>query len=113
MDLDDSYGIKAAFQLIPQEAYKGFDELVSQIRARGFEMNIHDLDHDGRLYEQKGLFESVRAKINKYGNSMEWKDSRSGSMHRNQSGSTCWIFSMTCPCRRYRTSNRRKAAVAP
>jgi len=84
MDLDDSYGIKAAFQLIPQEAYKGFDELVSQIRARGFEMNIHDLDHDGRLYEQKGLFEKRASKINKYGQQYGMEGFRSGSMHRNQ-----------------------------
>jgi hypothetical protein len=84
MDLDDSYGIKAAFQLIPEGAYKGFDGLVSQIRARGFELNIHDLDHDGRLYKQKGLFEKRASKINKYGRHYGVEGFRSGSMHRNQ-----------------------------
>jgi hypothetical protein len=84
MDLDDSYSIKAAFQLIPEGAYKGFDGLVSKIRARGFEVNIHDLDHDGRLYEQKELFEKRASKINKYGGQYEMEGFRSGSMHRNQ-----------------------------
>ncbi len=84
MDLDDSYDIKAAFQLIPEGAYKGFDALVSKIRARGFELNIHDLDHDGRLYEQKELFEKRASKINKYGRQYGMQGFRSGSMHRNQ-----------------------------
>lgn len=84
MQLDDSYGIKAAFQLIPEGAYKGFDGLVSKMRARGFELNIHDLDHDGRLYEQKQLFEKRATKINQYGRRYGMEGFRSGSMHRNQ-----------------------------
>jgi hypothetical protein len=84
MDLDDSYGIKAAFQLIPERAYRDFDGLVSRIRARGFELNIHDLNHDGRLYEQKELFEKRASQINKYGRQYGMKGFRSGAMHRNQ-----------------------------
>ena len=84
MDLDDSYAIKAAFQLIPEGAYKDFDGLVSKIRARGFEVNIHDLNHDGKLYEQKELFEKRARKINKYRRQYGMEGFRSGSMHRNQ-----------------------------
>jgi len=84
MDLDDSYGIRAAFQLIPEGAYKCFDSLVSRIRSRGFELNIHDLDHDGKLYEQKELFERRAARINAYAQQYEIKGFRSGSMHRRQ-----------------------------
>jgi len=84
MDLDESFGIKAAFQLIPEGAYKDFDSLASQIRARGFELNIHDLDHDGRLYEHKKLFETRASRINEYGRQYGAQGFRSGSMHRNQ-----------------------------
>ena len=84
MDLDDSYGIKAAFQLIPEAAYKSFDTLVSRIRSRGFELNIHDLDHDGRLYEQKERFEKRATRINAYGRQYGMEGFRSGSMHRKQ-----------------------------
>ena len=84
MQLDDSYGIKAAFQLIPEGAYNGFDGLVSTIRARGFELNIHDLDHDGRLYEKKNFFEKRARKINGYRRQYGMEGFRSGSMHRNQ-----------------------------
>jgi len=84
MDLDDSCGIKAAFQLIPEGAYEDFDTLASKIRARSFELNIHDLDHDGRLYEHKELFEARASRINEYGRRYGAQGFRSGSMHRNQ-----------------------------
>jgi hypothetical protein len=67
MDVDDSFGMKAAFQLIPEGGYEDFDRLVAKIRARGYEVNIHDLDHDGRLYEHKELFETRASRINEYG----------------------------------------------
>ena len=28
----------------------------SEIRSRGFEFNIHDLNHDGRLYQERAEF---------------------------------------------------------
>ncbi len=84
MDLDDSYGMKAAFQLIPEGAYRDFEVLAARIRRRGFEVNIHDLDHDGRLYEHKELFEQRARKINDYGRQHGAKGFRAGSMHRNQ-----------------------------
>jgi hypothetical protein len=84
MDLNEAYGIKAAFQLIPEGAYKDFNTLVSKIRARGFEVNIHDLDHDGRLYEHKERFEERARKINQYGRQYGMQGFRAGSMHRNQ-----------------------------
>jgi hypothetical protein len=84
MDLDDAYGIKAAFQLVPEGAYRNFDRLASKIRARRFELNIHDLDHDGRLYEHKQLFQTRASKINEYGRRYGAQGFRSGSMHRNQ-----------------------------
>ena len=84
MDLDDSFGVKAGFQLIPEGRYEGVDGLVANIRARGFETNIHDLDHDGRLYEHRELFQQRARKINEYARKFGMEGFRSGSMHRNQ-----------------------------
>src|ERR1700675_794093 len=50
IDLDDKYGIRASFQVIPEERYAVSDEYVREIRKRGCEFNVHDLNHDGRLY---------------------------------------------------------------
>jgi len=84
MDLDDSFDIKASFQLIPEGRYAGIDDLVARIRARGFEANIHDLDHDGRLYDHVEQFQQRARKINEYARQYVMKGFRAGAMHRNQ-----------------------------
>lgn len=84
MDVDASYDINTAFQLIPEGAYNNDEELVSRVRKRGFEVNIHDLDHDGRLYDRKYLFKQRARKINAYARQHAALGFRAGSMHRNQ-----------------------------
>ena len=54
MDLDQSFGIKSAFQVVPEgPAGEASRELVDLIRGRGFEVNVHDLNHDGYLFENR------------------------------------------------------------
>jgi hypothetical protein len=84
MDLDDSFGVKAAFQIIPEGRYRGVEELVAEIRGRGFEANIHDLDHDGRLYDRRERFEERALRINTYARRYRMSGFRAGAMHRNQ-----------------------------
>ena len=84
MDLDDSFGIPAAFQLIPEGPYDPIKDLVKEIRLRGHEVNLHDLDHDGRLYENADRFTERAKKIRKYAETYGTRGFRSGSMHRNQ-----------------------------
>lgn len=84
MDLDDSFGVKAGFQLIPEGRYTGVEQLVARIRTRGFETNIHDLEHDGRLYEHEQRFRQRARKINAYARMYAMEGFRAGSMHRNQ-----------------------------
>lgn len=85
MDLDESFDLKAAFQVIPERRYTGVEELVTSIRARGFEVNLHDLDHDGRLYENLRGFRERARKINAHGRKYDMRGFRAGAMHRNQS----------------------------
>ena len=66
MDLDDSYGIKASFQVIPEKRYEVTDEYVRDIRSHGCEFNIHDLNHDGHLYRERAEFVRRAARINGY-----------------------------------------------
>lgn len=84
MDLDDSAGIKAAFQVIPQGRYNYVGHLIATIRTRGFEVNLHDLDHDGRLYQNLHRFESRIPLINSYAQQYGTNGFRAGAMHRNQ-----------------------------
>lgn len=84
MDLDDSFGIPAAFQLIPEGSYGPITELVNEIRCRGYEVNLHDLDHDGLLYENAARFTDRAKKIRQYAAVYGTKGFRAGAMHRNQ-----------------------------
>ncbi|MGA9144696.1 MAG: hypothetical protein WA664_01640 [Candidatus Acidiferrales bacterium] len=82
MDLDESYGIKASFQVIPEDRYEVTDEYVRGIRRRGFEFNIHDLNHDGHLYQKREEFLRRAKKINEYGRLYDAQGFRAGAMYR-------------------------------
>jgi hypothetical protein len=66
MDLDDSYGIKSSFQVIPEKRYEISEDYICEIRTRGCEFNIHDLNHDGHLYREREEFVRRAARINGY-----------------------------------------------
>jgi hypothetical protein len=83
MDMNDSHGIKSAFQLIPEKRYvlpPGFRE---ELRRRGFEVNVHDLNHDGHLFEDETEFQRRASKINDYVREYEAKGFRAGMLYRN------------------------------
>jgi|ERR1700722_10672969 len=63
LDIDDSFGIKASFQIVPEERYPVSAEFLNEIRRRGFEVALHDLNHDGRLFDSRGIFLRRAARI--------------------------------------------------
>ena len=67
LDIDDSFGIKASFQIVPEERYQVTQEFLNQLRDRGFEVCVQDLNHDGRLFDQRDEFRRRAALINHYG----------------------------------------------
>src|SRR5882724_9000029 len=67
MDLDDAFGIKASFQVIPEGRYEISDEFLCSLRERGFEINVHDFNHDGDLFRDREEFLRRVARINDYG----------------------------------------------
>ena len=66
MDIDESYGIKASFQLVPEGSYEVSHEFLNTIRQRGFEVGLQDLNHDGRLYDDRKEFLRRARLINQY-----------------------------------------------
>ena len=93
MDLDDLYGFKSSFEVVPEKRYEVPDEYVSEIRSRGFEFNIHDLNHDGGLYLKHQEFLRRAAKINGYVHRYNARGFRAGSMYRNQDWYEAFEFS--------------------
>jgi hypothetical protein len=93
MDLDDSYGIKSAFQIVPEQRYEMSQALCANIRVRGFEVNVHDLNHDGRLFHSRQQFLNRVAQINEYGRIFQSQGFRSAVMYREQGWYTALQFS--------------------
>jgi hypothetical protein len=84
MDIDDSFGVKASFQVIPEERYDVSPEFLHSIRQRGFEVVVHDLNHDGHLYIDREQFLERAAKINSYGKKYGAEGFRAGVLYRKQ-----------------------------
>lgn len=83
MDLDDSYGIKASFQIVPEERYAVSPAFLDGFRARGFEINVHDLNHDGLLFSDRQEFQRRAERINHYAQDFGARGFRSGALYRH------------------------------
>ena len=84
MDLNDAAGIKASFQVVPEVRYSVDNNYLELIRRRGFEICVHDLNHDGRLFENKEEFVRRAERINHYAQEFRTRGFRAGAMYRNQ-----------------------------
>ena len=82
MDLDETYGIRASFQIVPEDRYAIPSGLLDEIRRRGFEINVHDLNHDGRLFRSHGEFLRRAQRINEYVRAFGARGFRSGALYR-------------------------------
>ena len=99
MDIDDSFGIKSAFQLIPEGREDQWLRTATRMRRRGFEVNLHDLNHDGRLFADKLAFMSHASRINDYTRQFGCEGFRSGAMYREQGwfGAFQFAYDMSVP----------------
>ena len=83
MNIDDAFGVKASFQLVPEGRYKVSAALVHAVRERGFEIGIQDLNHDGHLFRDKEEFLRRAQKINRYGEVYGARGFRSAVLYRD------------------------------
>jgi hypothetical protein len=99
MDVDDHFGIKSSFQLIPEKRYALSPAFIESIRSRGFEVNVHDLNHDGRLFASEAKFFDRVRRINHYGSTLGAQGFRSGALYRNLSwyGALEFSYDMSVP----------------
>jgi hypothetical protein len=93
MDIDDSFGIKSAFQLIPEGHEETWRQTAARLRRRGFEVNLHDLNHDGLLFADKDEFLQRARRINRYAREFGCDGFRSGVMYREQDWFDAFEFS--------------------
>lgn len=93
MDLDESFGIRSTFQVVPENRYTVSKSFLDSITSRGFEVNVHDLKHDGRLYADRLEFLRRAARINEYVREYDAQGFRSGILYRNADWFDAFEFS--------------------
>jgi hypothetical protein len=81
--LERRCGFTSSFNFIPEGEYRVTRELREELAGRGFEVGVHDLFHNGELFQSDRAFPSRARKINHY--LKEWSASgfRAGFMLRN------------------------------
>jgi len=83
MDIDESFGFRSSYQIVPEKRYPVTQSFLKEIRDRGHEINVQDLNHDGNLFRDRHQFLSRVRAINEYGRVWDAKGFRSAILYRN------------------------------
>jgi hypothetical protein len=83
MDIDEAFGIRASFQVIPEKQYQVTRNFVKSIGDRGFEFNVQDLTHEGNLFQDREDFLSRTRAINRHVKKHGAQGFRAGRLFRN------------------------------
>ena len=80
--LEEKHGFRSSFNFVP-ERYPDSPELRQYLIDKGFEVGVHGLKHDGKLFKSERIFRSRALRINEY--LKEWKavGFRAPAMHHN------------------------------
>ena len=82
-EIEIKYGFRSSFNFVPERDYKVTEELRNWLVENGFEVGVHGLKHDGKLYNSRAEFERRARKINHYLDEWNAIGFRSPLMHRN------------------------------
>lgn len=82
MQLEEEMGFRSLFSFVP-ERYHVAPELRQELVNRGYEVGVHGLKHDGKLFLSKKRFQKQAIRINEYLREWESVGFVSPSMHRN------------------------------
>jgi len=83
MQLEKSLGFRSSFNFIPEGEYRDSPELREELVGNGFEVGVHDLRHDGKLYWRREEFSEKARSINRYLKSWNASGFRPGFMLHN------------------------------
>jgi hypothetical protein len=93
LKIEQEYGIKSAFELVPEVRYEISEKVLEAIRSAGSEVCVHGLNHDGRLFSSEELFRTRAKAINQYAEKWGARGFRSPVMYRNLSWYDAFHFS--------------------
>jgi glycosyltransferase involved in cell wall biosynthesis/peptidoglycan/xylan/chitin deacetylase (PgdA/CDA1 family) len=66
MDLESKHGFRSSFNFVPERDYRIPEALRRTMERAGYEIGVHGLKHDGKLYNSKAEFARRAARINEY-----------------------------------------------
>jgi len=82
-DLEAEMGFRSSFNFVPEGSYQVRPELRNWLAKNGFEVGIHDLQHDGKLFWSEEGFAEKAKRINYYVREWHATGFRAGFMLRN------------------------------
>jgi GNAT superfamily N-acetyltransferase len=81
-DLEESLGFLSIFNFVPERYPLDFG-LIKDLNRRGFEIGVHGLKHDGKLFQSYKIFSERAFRINHYLHEFQAVGFRSPFTHRN------------------------------
>jgi glycosyltransferase involved in cell wall biosynthesis len=66
MNVEQKYGVNSSFNFVPEGDYRVPDATREMLDQAGFEVGVHGLEHDGKLFSSKAKFASKAQRINEY-----------------------------------------------
>jgi len=82
-EIERKYGFKSSWNFVP-ERYPVDVRLLEEIVDAGFEVGIHGLKHDGKLFSSRRVFDERMSKIEEYRSEWGAVGFRSPATHRNR-----------------------------
>jgi peptidoglycan/xylan/chitin deacetylase (PgdA/CDA1 family) len=82
MKLEKSFGFRSSFNFVP-ERYAVSAAIRQELVANGFEVGVHGLNHDGKLFSSQAVFKERVGKINEYARAWKAVGFRAPAMHHN------------------------------
>jgi glycosyltransferase involved in cell wall biosynthesis len=83
MELEQESGFRSSFNFIPEGGYTVSSDLRGELQRNGFEVGVHDLRHDGKLYWSRQEFSENAKRINHHLKEWGADGFRSGFMLHN------------------------------
>ena len=66
MEVERKHGFRSSFNFVPKGDYQADLDLRSALDRAGFEVGVHGLEHDGKLYRSKAEFAQKATQIREY-----------------------------------------------
>jgi glycosyltransferase involved in cell wall biosynthesis len=81
-ELELQFGVRSSFNFVPEGRYSVPSELRHWLVKNGFEVGVHDLNHDGKLFSSRSGFSRKAERINDYAHDWNAAGFRAGFMLR-------------------------------